>query len=494
MGNVLSIFNKDQSCDISSYSYLVFKGIPQESCFFLSPDVMKIDEDLYIVAINSTKKYWLDYAQSFKLEVLEVLEEVLSNNLGEYVACLCHHPFQGMLFLNFLLFRQMKGLHSFNSRFSRTNYNRLEWKTWHFTSRQIESCFNHFELLTKERKQFSISIAKLERFIKRIGLDSTKSLKEVIPDDMGRRFGLFIQILWRWSTESYEKKDEKSNYTDIFSDVLMPNLDQFPWINHKDPFKAFVINSLEYPISTWAQVEPHLGEDIEKLEKKITSFKNLKIIQLHWKLTTYDGDSIETVIDFKHPVCLTTQKEGDFRSIILQFEYAFQDFQKSYKDEVEETDLPNCQVILGWKIEITRKIDACLENFQLLGGHDIMFREDVKELQNKLKTEVKSFVTQRHSVPCLDHVIGDRILGESQPPMYERILMKPMFVYPEPLEINNDEIKEKEFLERTSSDWWNHFDPHDSYRDYYICLLEDKKYYWVFKNSRERWYKHGIYS
>lgn len=493
MGEVLSIFTQDNSESLSDYNYIVFKGIPQESCFFLSPDVMKIDDDLFVVGMNSAKRYWENYAESLSLKPLDIVKKTLENNLGNYVACLCHHPYQGMLFLNFLLFRQMNGLHSFNSRFSKTNYNRLEWRTWYFTSKQLESCFHNYKLLIKERKNFATNLSKFERFANRVGLDSTKSLKDVLPDDMGRRFGLFIQLLWRWSNSDYTEIEKNNNYIDIFSDLIMPHLDEFPWVSHKDPFKAFVVNSLEYPISTWPQVEPYLKEDLTNLTKKIQTQKRLRILQLSWKLTTYDGNNIETFIDFKFPVCLQSQKGSGFRSVILQFEYAFDDFQKAWKEEIEDTDLPNCQVILGWKIEIVKKIDSSVENTQLMGRDAIAFREDVEELQNKLKTEIKSFITQRHSVPCLDHSVQEG-LGKSVSPLYERIYIKPMFVYPEPLEIEASEIKEKEFLERTSSDWWNHFDPHDSYRDYFICLLQDEKYYWVFKNSRDKWFKHGIYS
>lgn len=494
MGEVVSIFNREQSEDVSVYDYIVFKGNPLNTCFFLSPDVMQLGEFTFVIAINSTVKYWASQSDLVGVDTIVLMEKELELNLGEYSACFCHHPFQGLLFLNFLLFRDIRGLHTFNSRFSKTNYKRLEWKIWLFSCRQIYSCFDENNLMIKERKNFPSNLSKFERFTSRIGLDSTKSLKDVDADDMGRRFGVFVKSLWRWTNGAYDNDEAENGYQDIFTSTLMPSLDGFPWVAHKDPVHIEITNSLEYPISSWGQIEPFLGEDFQKIRNKVSQFSGLRIIQLKWLVMTYDGETVETSIDFKVPVCLVQQSETDFRAILLQFEYAFNDFQKELKDKVEDTDLPNCQVVLGWKIEISRKLEVSPENFQLMGADTLKFKSDIEELQNKLKADVKSFRTGRHSVPCLDHFQGDGAIGSSEAPLYQRIFVKPMFVYPEPIVIEEDSVLEKEFLERTSSDWWESFDPHDTYRDYFICRLIDDRYYWVFKNARGNWYKHGIYS
>ncbi len=484
MGDLLSLFKFEHSNE--SPRYLLFNGVLKKSAFFLSPDVMRLDVKTYIVAISSTEKYWRNYARNQKYSFFDTIQEELNKALIHgYSACLCDHPFQGILFLNFLKFRDLTGLHSLNSSFYKTNYKRMDWKAWLFSARQTHHAFIQHDVLTKETKSFVSFMGKLERFIERIGLDSTKSMEMISHDELSRRYGMLISLFWKWTNLDLEEGKIKES-------MVTENLCGFPWVQLKEAETPTLINRLDHPLSLWDHIENELRNDLFKIHKEKELKDPNRVMQIKWTLFNFDGESIESLIDLRFPLALTEERDKDFKTLLTQFGYAFDDIKTKIKEA--NPDFPANQVTLGWKIEVVKTIQLSIANFDLFMNEIEIQKSNILGLQSKIKAKIESFITKNHNVPSLDYsdFAIDKKRVESSTSM-NRLLLKPLFIYPEPIWLDESEIGFKRFLERTSSDWWKSKDPFDYYRDYFICEV-DKVYVWAFKNAKGQWYKHGLYS
>jgi hypothetical protein len=312
-------------------------------------------------------------------------------------------------------------------------------------------------------------------------------------------------LLFKWTFP--EKIEKESLELTLFNYQSVRLLFDFPWINFKLFEPPIVKNSLEYPISFWDQVEPLLLTDLEKFTNSPHLKSPNKISCLNWNISLYDISKVKTEIYFRYPLSLEEDQKHNFSTILSQFKIAFEQFQFKLKEKTKDTDLANVPIIIAWEIEIHRivKFSERTNSLFLELKEKEQTLSDIKQFQNKIEAEISIFKINEVHIPSLDYTTTNLnslmkeinlkdVPKEKTELSHRRFLMKPLFIYEQPVSFTENEIKHKRYLERTASPWWQTSDLNDSYRDYHICEKNDGQLIWAYQNYKGNWYIHGLYS
>ena len=118
MAKLLSLFQYHGEDQKDFSPYLVFRCSDKKKLYSLSPDIMKIQGDLYVADLLMVKKYWQKRAELKQQDFQDYFEKELQKKLSSSSPLvLCNHPFQGLIFFNHLEARQAQGLYKTHSLF-----------------------------------------------------------------------------------------------------------------------------------------------------------------------------------------------------------------------------------------------------------------------------------------------------------------------------------------------------------------------------------------
>lgn len=504
MSQVLSLFNYKPS-DVSHSDvpdFLLFESSRDLQMYRFSPQITQIGESLYVADLEPTRSYWNRQAEMQNTSVREVLRQVAvsENRDRKRFFVFCDHPFRGHLFYQSLQRKGAKGDCFFmDTLFSLKSYENLSWQDWIWSVKSLESWWEKSRQLVKERSGFSTQMARLERFLERMGLESIADLKEAQFHEMQRRFSRFLGMVWRWTFEKVsERKSSGAQQSFCFVKQSEEQLLGFPWESFHLFEPPVCENLLEFPLSTWDQIELELRRDLEKLSESQGVQPPFQVMRFLWSLVLYDGDECHSPVEFNYPLCMQQDREQEFAVTLKQLGFCFEQLKNRLKEKAKESDFMNMPFVLGWTLKTTHIVYnrkghlSLFPEVQNAENH----RQDLKELQNKLKSPIKSYRVHPSHVPSWD--FSEKSLeemsedGETAESCF--LPTKPLFLFHHPLPLESSEIRFKRFLERTSSDWWESQAAGDHFRDYYICQLTCGDIVWGYRDFKGDWFKHGLYS
>lgn len=494
MAEVISLFRYD-SDPPQPYSYVIFATTHAQAVFHISPDIMQLQDHLFVADLTIVQSYWQKMASMQATPVIDCIEATLKQSAPDLeISIACHHPFQGLVFYNHLQTIQANGCYRVDALFSQKIYRNMGWFPWMLAARQLEECFAKAGILQKERKAFNTKIKRLENFVSRMDLKEFHELKEAHFFEIQRRFSGFIGMLWKWTFPQAEKAEEEPT---LFNHHHYQRLKGFPWI----PFFWDELpgrkNTLEYPIALWEHVEPVLLEDLNQLDHKILQNGHARVVEFSWTITLFDMDFCELKIPFRYPVVYHEEKKLEFPAVLKQFRFAFESLSKIWKDKAKESDFSNCQYVIAWTVAISKVIHVDQKSLLLFeDAHaQAMDLEEIKNLDNKLRSSIQVFRTHETFIGGYDfsQVAIDSKVSETETlGVQELTKLQPFYISAKKEEIAPETIKFKKFLERSSSDWWLGVDENDSLRDYYICQLVNREVVFAFKDYKGNWFKYGV--
>ena len=303
--------------------------------------------------------------------------------------------------------------------------------------------------------------------------------------DLQRRFNAFIGLAWKWTFPDQVKATD-TPLLNLTLDIAM--LD-FPWLQYKLHTPPQVKTHLEYPLTDWEHLVPHLEDSFIQLARKREARPPYYVLAFQWAVTLFDLEACQIPIVFKFPLDLVQQQEQDFATLKIQFEFAFTALNERLKEKYQHSDHINCAYIIGWELQITQTLCPSPRNeelFKNLRSHQIK----LEEFQNQIKNPLRRYQVLPIHIPSLDYQIHqNQEENLNSPPLK----LQPFHLFPTPLPLEDNALGDKRFLERTSHCWWEEQDPQSSYRDYYMCEYEGRIIY-AFKDYQGKWYQHGLFS
>ncbi len=495
MADLISLFRYDQSAGESFLPYLILQTHQPETLQALSPDIMQLTDSIYVVDLHIVESYWRKAALQKKMKLNDFLDQVITKNKSESpIYLFCQHPFQGLVFFNHLKNLDSCGVFRTNALFSKKVYQNMGWYPWFVSARQIHDCIEAAQCLKKERQNFSSQLSKLSRFVERMDLQEFSNLEQAHFFEISRRFKGFIGLLWKWTFQKPHKSIDHQQAS-LLTFEHYEKLDGFPWIPYFIQPPTKIDNILDYPVSEWEALCDSLLYDFEKLSQQDKLRAPYKVIEMRWRLTLFDMSQVEKTLQFKHPLCLEREQERGFSTLEKQFQFAFDQFRNDLQSRDQELQWVNTPLLVSWSIEVSKGL-ILTEKTDWLDLEEQMHKmhhQDLMNLNNKVKTGLQSFKVFETFIPGLDFAHKD-LLEEVTASEPEALLHlpRPFYILPEEEEISADSIKHWQFLDRTSSDWWNRQDALDSYRDCFLCELKDQEFVFAYRNYQGRWFRYGF--
>ncbi len=496
MANLISLFGYQQKQE-GFLPYVLFQTYQPQALQCLSPDIMQLTDSIYVADLSIVEDYWQKASKRRGKAVCDLLEEVITKNLPDCALSLfCEHPFQGLVFFNHLKQQNSRGHFKTNSLFSQKIYQNMNWYPWFLAARQVHDCMEKHGCLKKERQNFNSQLGKMSRFVERVDIQEFSGLQQAHFFEVSRRFKGFLGLLWKWTFPSQDFEPEKKQKPQL-SLVTFSHYQQllgFPWVPYFEQESPRISNLLEYPLSEWEAIKDHLLYDLEKLSNQQSLRPPFKALQMQWSLTLFDMSVVEQNLHFKTPLCFTEDREEDFGILIKQLQFAFDQFQQKLSDKAKELEVVNTALIVGWSLEVSKRL-ILSERTDVLDPEERKLqwqKEDLLSLTNKVKSGLKSFKIFENFIPGFD--FSEKELLEESPTQQEILLNlpRPFYLYPEEKPLQESDIKSFQFLDRTSSDWWNRQDALDSYRDCFLCELKNKEFVFAYRNYQGKWYSYGV--
>ena len=488
---VISLFHR-QTESTEPPSFLVVESSNVSSLQSLSPDFMEIDAHTYVIDLGVVQSYWGKLAQQKNQTLFEYLQDFCQNQLnGITLGFFCEHPFQGLVFLNH--FRQQNSLGFFDSQsfMAHKLYHNMSWEPWFVSAQQLNHCFEKHKLLIKERKKATTDLNRLKRFVDRTDLKNFSELKQAHFYELQRRFHGFVGQLWNWTFPKFDLENDQKQPT-LFNHYHYQKLKGFPWQPYKEQSHPQVQTWLEYPLQDWQSLVEPLKVDLRKLSNQNLLKEPYKVLSMTWSLILFDLSEIEQTLFFKSPISFEKEAQKAYVTLLQQLSFAFENYKKQIKDQ--DTDILNHPLIMGWKLEVNRRIQIKQRTDSLdpQERSHLGQRDDIFDFANKVEGSVQTYKLKKSFIPTQDFLEQDLnhiSVGENTGLSAK---LQPFYILPQDQKIDDQDIKKKCFLDRTSSDWWNRGDTLDSLRDHFVCELHDNNIIFAYRDYKGHWYQYGF--
>ena len=473
--------------DCCRYAAIYCAGeINPEDAFCLTPHVMQWSNNIYLFDLETCINYWSQQAHSLNISLSEIYEKILCSVFGDKaIAVFGHHPWQSLLFLNYLIHDESIGVHALTSLFNKKTYEKLGWHYWFITLMQLADHLEAVKAKNFAAPQFRVKVAQMQRFIQRLALSGPYELADADVAAIKRRYSGWVGEAWCWTFQSF--KDNQSQ-----------GLFCFPWRALRFNQSLCVKRHLDYPVSQWDVVEPLLKEDLDKLCRLGCWSSGDKINTLYWKIRLFNLQDMDVAISFRNPYSLHTDAP-EFKAALYQAYYAYVALMEKLTSRDKDLDLPQEMPFISWQIEIKQRLhipQIILDLFE--NEKEGANYKGILDLQNCLPQAIEYYVISPDFMPeqlFFRESIGYQ--GEcdfSLKQWVNVLLRRPLFYYRQPRLIKDKQQTSCQFLERTAYNWWRSENIRDLVRDYFLLKNQQGQYFWVFKNSAGEWYRHGIYS
>lgn len=495
----LKTFSMDETCPYFGAFYCEMekagKGI-----FSLTPRVMQWDESTWLFDLSPCRNFWTIQKEKKGKNLYELFEQILDASFErEYLSVFANHPWQCLLFLDFLLEKRAKGVFSLNTLLNRRIYEGLSWDHWFEPLATLSDHLTHLKVKGFKESQFRSKQSQLKRFIKRMDLWGPFDLNQADVASIERRFSGWLGEVWTWTFRGF-LEDEKKTPNLFNSSESQTDLGSFPWIPLQLEIPPRAIRHLEYPVNRWDVIEPLLIEDFSKLCAMESWSEQERVGSIIWAITLYNLEELKLELSFRNPYSLHMDSRNNFKTALYQAYYAYMGLMDKLKARDTDLDLPEEIPFVSWKVEINERLYISPKTMELISTENSRLNyEGVLDLQNKIPLPIESYVVVPDFTADLsfrpEELGGNTVKYDfSLSQWIEASFNRPFFYYRTPLPITSPQKSKPKFLERTSNDWWADENLMDITKDYFLVEDREGRFIWVFRNSSGVWYKHGIYS
>lgn len=441
--------------------------------FCLSPEVMHWHQDLWLIDIGRTKRYWLAQTlhDSISLEEL-LLRKIKEANLTLKRWIQCSHPWQGIFLIKHL--PEQQSLYDFKARFCQNRAKDIRWSEW---LEESEVLLQHLEenIRSSRLQRFQSKKLQLLRAMDRLGLENTYDIKEADSSSMQKRFGYWVSKLWEWT---FPEKDTELPLLQSLND-----LNEFIWISQKPKDFPKRHRALDYSVELWDSLVPFLVEDFEFLKRKYFSQKKYSICEIQWTLELYSGKSIPINVNFRNPYAIF-QDAPDYSIALAQCRFQYEAWQANLQEEKNYSNYPEAYKIVSWRMEVSKTLFSELKEQSLNSNYEGANYFKILDLENKLPKPIqqyrvkKSFLLSSHARKAIDEqedLVNEQLWKHSGS-------LRPLFKYKEKNKLNSL-ASSSYFLERNSRDWWK--DKHSqNYNQDFFKLYQSREWKWLSKNTK----------
>ena len=448
--------------------------------FALSPEVMRWNDSIYLVRLESCSRFWQAQKKKLRCKLGELFAPVLRHHFGmDYVAAFGNHPWQCLLYLDYQQGHGGRGICLLQSRLGQNLYRTLDWESWFASQQSLVD-----QLLVQGAKgfnadRFAARQAQFRRFVERVGVASPQALSSADANSISRRFGTWLGRIWRWS----------------FADE--GNHDDFPWRRLAPPNLPRVQRDLEYPVNDWAFIETLLREDFTCLCEQFRFDECEHVNRMHWEIKLFNEQTVKVELSFRHPYSLH-REIPDFPTALYQARYVYEDLVRRLQARDTDLDLPETMPFVAWRVEVCERISLAPEIWDLFAAvDDRVDYAQIMALQNKLPLAFESFQSNACFYP--ERSFHRAPVGDVEAENFDNLQWtasadnKPLFYYPEALPFEPGPRMQRVFLERNSQPWWLGEQALQSIRDYFLLRDGYGRASWVYRDGEGIWYKHGEY-
>lgn len=472
-----------------------------QAAFALTPRVMEWGEGLWLLDLSVCLTYWSAQAAFRGADPLQLigaqLEAVAAEHgIKAWSGVMAAHPWQGLLLARHMRERDVRGFLSVDGPFGQTLFREVGWDTWRSS---IESLAAHrWALGIKPSEPATIrkQLTQMERAVKRLGLRTPWSLREIPGDQLRRRFGALVRDARDWAYG----EDEAS---DLFATG-------FPWQGVVIDDKPRVVTHLEHPLCEWEHIEPLLREDFDRLCALATWQAGERVVSLEWRLVFRDLSNLAVFIRFRHPHPLHLEK-GAHATALLQAFYSFQSSVPRQSIEGAAGQVLEAEAfavpIVSWSLVVDERLSLpprALTLFDDGVGSDALA---LLHMENRLKIPLEAYELRSDWLPEDSYcraglATADGSSAEALPSLRELARTRPLFLYESPQRFDNVGTSAAwEFRERTAVKWWESAAGSSSVgrgpmaqRDYYRLTDREQRSYWVYRDTQSQCFVHGVYA
>ena len=478
--------------------YFAVIGCPEGG--FLSPRVMQWNDDILLIDLTPTLRYWQQQATDRNMTLEELLLSLLPTMSSGVLAS---HPWQAVLNLKTFSARGNNRLIHLKSAFGRNLSKDLSWDSWWQTCHEIaahwQACGRKSDSLVRNLRSMLQTMQRMQigspaqfQFTKNASQAHEENLSttSLIPQ-MQRRFGVLVSTLWSWTWSE-----------DLTTTAATITKDDFPWRFLKPKEIPTIQRLLENPLREWEHIESLLCEDLNRICNLKCWTASERVVSLEWVLSFSNSPALTIPVLFRHPHCLH-REATHHKTALLQAFYSWQStLQKRLKDSRFKADSQYLEhdSIFEWTLKVSERLIIPTHARSLFMDDLNSPSHRLRELENTLPcsldrfdlladwTPADSWTTQKNESPV---TFQSSSLGSLE----AQHLLRPLFIHDEPKPLQSKRSGGLIFKERVMRKWWElpcaSLD--NAMRDYYLRFEDDGVMQWIFQDSTGNFFLHGVY-
>ncbi len=441
----------------------------------LTPHAMKWSTRVWIFDLRSCHEFWRRRAASENLAPLALIQRLLRHHFGvaEFYAAGADHPWQAALMIAALRVRKVTGLVLKTSAFGERLYRELNWSIWLAAADQLRI---HMDAQLHSRKHdITCELAQLKRAVERMGLKSLRGFAGVQAASVKRRYGAMIASMWRWT----HAKEGTS-------------LDGFPWVAWCPVVRPNRLRVLDHACWDWAQIEPFLIEDLDRLCSHPAWDRSDHLTQIQWRLVFEDMEELQVEVGFRHPHHLHSEK-GHHKTTVTRARERYFSVIKTWQAQRGE-DVA-AAALISWKLEVSAWFRVPERQNTLFTLRSSVDCHRIQSMENRLHVPLKRYVSTQDFLPEDSYQAGENS-GEdiSLNETWRQVAStRPLYIYQTPKAMTQVTERQGEFLERIQTKWWRTKEAQPSSRDYYRMRIGPCRR-WLYRDHEGRWFEHGLFS
>ena len=465
-------------------AYAAVYSITTDNPFALSPSAMRWSDRIFLSRLDDCKLFWLEQKKKLRCKLADLFDPLLRHHYGEnYIAVFGNHPWQCLLYLQYQLRHQGRGLYLLHSRLDQNIYRTLGWECWFDAQASLAIHLQAINARGFQPDSFHSRQARMQRFIQRIGVFTPHEMSAADANSIQRRFGKWLGRIWQWSFTA-------SN-----------DLQGFPWIKLASRRLPEVKRDLDYPVNQWSCIEVLLREDLARLCDQFQHSDCVHINRMLWEITLYNDHKISVELSFRHPYSLHRDQPG-FDTALYQARYIYDDLMRDLQAREHDLDLPENMPFLCWRVQVCERVFLAPALWDLFATEcEQIDYQQIRSLQNKLPIAFECFQLNASFYP--EQSFQRVSIGAAMDETFDHYpwacssSSKPLFFFENarPIDIPPGGLgrMQKIFLERNSSQWWLSQSALQSIRDYFILKDADGRRSWAYRNQDGDWFKQGEY-
>ena len=347
----LKTFSTDETCPYFGAFYYKTEKVGKD-IFSLTPRVMRWDQNIWLFDLTPCRNFWGIRRENEGKNIYELLEQILASSFNEeFLSVFGNHPWQCLLFLDFLLKKKSKGVFSLSTILTRRIYKSISWDQWFGPLGILSGHLSCLKIKGFRESEFRSKQAQLKRFVRRMDLGGPFDLSQADAASVRRRFSGWLGEVWAWTFHGF-LEDKKQNPNLFNSSENQIDLGLFPWIPFQLDEPPGVIRHLEYPVNRWDIIEPLLVEDFSKLCAMKSWSEKERVSSIIWTITLYNLEELRLDLSFRNPYSLHMDSRNGFKTALYQAYYAYMGLVDKLKARDTDLDLPEDIPFVSWQVDI----------------------------------------------------------------------------------------------------------------------------------------------